>query len=274
MTSIRENSLDTSHEQSPAEHGPDHENEAHSFDPAFKWRRLFAEMWGTFLLVLVAAGAGVVAAESLGEVTLGMQVVAPGLMVMVIIYFMGTVSGAHLNPAITLAFAMRSNFPWRHVPGYMLAQLIGGVAAALFLRGMFGSMSEFGASLPGSGISNGRALAMEIVLTTGLVNTILGTASGARNIGPHAAIAAGSYIALAGLWSAPISGASMNPVRSLAPDLIRGDFSTTWIYIVGPVLGAMIGAVFERILKGKPTAEGTKTAEGSPQASGSAKHES
>jgi aquaporin Z len=103
---------------------------------------------------------------------------------------------------------------------------------------------------------------MEVVLTAGLVNTILGTASGARNIGTNGAIAVGGYIALAGLWSGPVSGASMNPVRSLAPDVVRGDFRTTWIYIVGPAVGSLIGVAFEWILKGKPTAAGRIAAEG------------
>jgi aquaporin Z len=204
-----------------------------------------------------------VAAKSGGAVTFAMQAVAPGLMVMAIIYFMGTVSGAHLNPAVTLAFAVRRNFPWRRVPAYVLAQLFGGVTAAQFLHAMFGTAGALGATLPGSGISSGTALSMEIVLTAGLVNTILGTASGARNIGTNGAIAVGGYIALAGLWAAPISGASMNPVRSFAPDLVRGDFSTTWIYVVGPALGAMIGVAFEWILKGKPTAAGAIAAQGS-----------
>ena len=106
------------------------------------------------------------------------------------------------------------------------------------------------------------ALAMEVVLTAGLVNTILGTASGARNIGTNGALAVGGYIALAGLWAAPISGSSMNPVRSLAPDVVRGDVHTTWIYLVGPVIGALIGVAFEWILKGKPTAAGTIAAQG------------
>jgi aquaporin Z len=240
-------------------------------DPAHEWRRIFAETWGTFLLVLVAAGGGVVAVKSGGAVTLGMQVAAPGLMVMAIIYFMGTVSGAHLNPAVTLAFAVRRNFPWRRVPGYVLAQLLGGVAAAQFLHAMFGSVGALGATLPGSEISNGTALEIEVVLTAGLVNTILGTASGARNIGSNGAIAVGGYIALAGLWAAPISGASMNPVRSLGPDLVRGDLGTTWIYIVGPVLGALIGVAFEWILKGKPTAAGAIAAQGSLDIDESAK---
>jgi len=232
-------------------------------DPSHEWRRLFAEAWGTFLLVLVAAGGGVVAAQSGGAVTLGMIVVAPGLMVMAIIYFMGAVSGAHLNPAVTLAFALRRNFPWRRVPGYIVAQMVGGVGAAAFLRALFGIVGALGATRPGHGISCGQALAMEVVLTAGLVNTILGTASGARNIGTNGAIAVGGYIALAGLWAAPISGASMNPVRSLAPDLVRGDFATTWIYVVGPLLGALIGVIFEWILKGRPTRAGALAAQGS-----------
>jgi aquaporin Z len=232
-------------------------------DPAHEWRRIFAEAWGTFLLVLVAAGGGVVAAKSGGAVTPGMQAVAPGLMVMAIIYFMGTVSGAHLNPAVTLAFAVRRNFPWHRVPAYVLAQLFGGVTAAEFLHALFGTVGLLGATLPGIGVGNGTALAMEVVLTAGLVNTILGTASGARNIGTNGAIAVGGYIVLAGLWAAPISGASMNPVRSIAPDLVRGDLHMTWIYIVGPVLGALIGVAFEWILKGKPTVAGAIAAQGS-----------
>jgi aquaporin Z len=231
-------------------------------DPAHEWRRIFAEMWGTFLLVLSAAGGGLMIVKSAGAVTLGMAVTAPGLTVMAIIYFMGTVSGAHLNPAVTLAFALRRNFPWRRVPGYIVAQVFGGIAAAEFLHALFGTAGALGATVPGSGISDIAALATEIVLTAGLVNTILGTASGARNIGSNGALAVGGYIALAGLWAAPISGASMNPIRSLAPDLVRGDLGTTWIYIVGPVLGALIGVAFEWILKGKPTAAGAIAAQG------------
>ena len=232
------------------------------FDSSLEWRRVFAETWGTFLLVLVAAGGGVVAAMSGGRVTLGMMVVAPGLMVMAIIYFMGAVSGAHLNPAVTLAFAVRRDFPWQRVPGYIVGQFIGGIGAAVFLRAMFGTIGALGATLPGRGVTSGKALAMEVVLTAGLVNTILGTASGARNIGTNGAIAVGGYIALAGLWAAPVTGSSMNPARSLAPDVVRGDLHTTWIYLVGPVTGALIAVAFEWILKGKPTAAGRIAAQG------------
>lgn len=231
-------------------------------DSTLEWRRMFAESWGTFLLVIVAAGGGVVRDLSGGSLSLAMIVVAPGLMVMAIIYFMGTVSGAHLNPAVTLAFAVRGNFPWRRVPGYFSAQLIGGIAAAVFLRAMFGQVGSLGATVPGVGIGGAKAMVMELVLTAGLVNTILGTASGARNIGTNGALAVGAYIALAGLWAAPISGASMNPVRSLAPDLVRGDFDTSWIYIVGPILGALVAVGFEWILRGKHTDTGTIAAQG------------
>jgi aquaporin Z len=142
------------------------------------------------------------------------------------------------------------------------AQCAGGALAALFLLMVLGKVGRLGATVPGDGIRSAQALAMEIVLTAGLVNTILGTASGARNVGTNGAIAIGGYIALAGLWAAPISGASMNPARSLAPDLVRGEFATTWIYVVGPLLGALVAVAFEWILKGPATREGTRTAQG------------
>jgi aquaporin Z len=150
-------------------------------DSSLEWRRLFAETWGTFLLVVVATGAGVVAAKSNGQVTLTMAVVAFGLMVMAIIYFMGTVSGAHLNPAVTIAFAVRRNFPWRRVPGYIVAQFVGALAAALFLRAVFGNIGGLGATLPGAGVTDAQALLIEILLTAGLTNTILGTAESCKN---------------------------------------------------------------------------------------------
>ena len=119
-----------------------------------------------------------------------------------------------------------------------------------------------GATVPGRNIGNLTALAFETILTVGLVNTVLGTASGARNIGSNGALAVGGYIALAGLWAAPISGASMNPIRSFAPDLLRGNFETSWIYVIGPCLGAFIAVGFEWILKGKATEAGDRAARG------------
>jgi aquaporin Z len=242
------------------------EREAHVsaekfIDPKREWRRLFAEGWGTFLLVLAAAGAAMVAAKTGGKVTPAAAAVAPGLMVMAVIYFMGAVSGAHVNPAVTLAFAARRNFPWMRVPGYIAAQFIGGILAVLFLRAVLGTAGQLGATMPHD-IDAVSAFFLETVLTAGLVVTILGTAAGGRNVGANAAIAIGGYIALSGLWAGPITGAAMNPVRSLAPDIVRGDFSTSWVYVAGPLVGAMIAVGFEWILKGPPTREGTRAAQG------------
>ena len=231
-------------------------------DDHLEYRRLFSEAWGTFLLVLVAAGGGVVGALPLGSsLTLASKALAPGMMVMAIIFFMGTVSGAHLNPAVTLAFAVRGNFPWRRVPGYIVAQFVGAVLAALVLQWLFGGIMN-GATVPAQGVSGLVAVLTEALLTLGLVSVILGTATGARNIGVAGAVAVGFYIGLVSVWGAPVSGASMNPMRSFAPDLVGGDLSHYWIYLAGPLLGAMAAVVFEYILRGRPTKAGAAAAQG------------
>jgi aquaporin Z len=220
-------------------------------DPSREWRRLFAELFGTFLLVLVGAGAGVVNTVSHGAIGRGAAVTAPGLTVMAVILFMGAVSGAHLNPAVSIAFAARGDFPWRRVPGYIVVQLVGATLAVLFLDAMFGKVGMLGATVPGAGINDGQALLMELVLTVGLVSTILGTASRSQNVGPLSAVAVGGYIILAGLWSSPITGASMNPARSFAPDLVLGDFTHYWVYGVGPIAGALLATGIAFILRGR-----------------------
>jgi aquaporin Z len=227
-----------------------------------EWRRLFSEFFGTFLLVVVAAGAPMVDAVSKGLVPLDAQVVAPGLMVMGIIYFMGMVSGAHLNPAVTLSFATRGNFPWKRVPGYVVAQLVGAVGAALLLRALFGNAAHVGATLPGPGFSSIKVMIVEALITLGLVSVILGTASGARNVGANAAIAVGGYIALAGLWAAPVTGASMNPARSFGPQLVSGDWTSWWAYVAGPLIGGAIAVGVAWILRGPPSKTATIAAEG------------
>ena len=204
-------------------------------DPSLEWRRLFSELLGTFMLVLVAAGGGILHGK--GQISLAAAVVSPGLMVMAIILFMGAVSGAHLNPGVSLAFAMRGDFPWKRVPGYIVIQLIGATLACLFLEAVFGNVQHLGATLPGPGYANWQALLMEIVLTATLVSVILGTASAAQNVGAIAALGVGGYIALAGLWSAPVSGTSMNTARSFGPALVSGDFSSFWVYALGPIAG-------------------------------------
>jgi aquaporin Z len=167
-----------------------------------------------------------------------------------------------------VAFAARGHFPWRRVPGYVLAQLIGALAAAGLLRLMFGTAGELGATFPGRGISAGIALTMEIVLTVGLVTVILGTSSGARNVGHNAAIAIGGYVALAGLWASPVSGASMNPARSLGPALVSGDLHDWWIYVVGPVAGALLAVAAAWALRGRPSAAADTAAQGTSKARG------
>jgi aquaporin Z len=219
-------------------------------DPSQEWRRLFSELFGTFLLVLVGAGGGVIDAVSHGAIGRGAEVAAPGLTVMAIILFMGAVSGAHLNPAVSVAFAARGDFPWRRVPGYVVAQLAGATFAVLFLEAMFGNVGMLGATLPGAGVGGGQAVLMEFVLTVGLVSTILGTASRAQNVGPLSAVAVAGYVILAGLWSSPITGASMNPARSFGPDLVLRDFNHFWVYVAGPLAGGLVAVGISWILRG------------------------
>jgi aquaporin Z len=218
-------------------------------NPKLEYRRLFSELLGTFFLVLVAAGGGILHAK--GQISLAAAVVAPGLMVLAIILFMGAVSGAHLNPGVSLAFAVRGDFPWRRVPGYIIVQLLGATLACLFLLAVFGNIEHLGATLPGPGYKDWQALLMEIVLTAGLLSVILGTASGAQNVGRIGALGVGGYIALAGLWAAPVSGASMNPARSFGPALVSGDWTAYWVYVAGPLLGAAIAVGCAVILRGR-----------------------
>jgi aquaporin Z len=218
-------------------------------DPRLEYRRLFSELLGTFMLVLAAAGGGILHAK--GEISLAAAVVAPGLMVMAIILFMGAISGAHLNPVVSLAFALRRDFEWRRFLGYVVAQLVGATLACVFLLAVFGNIEHLGATLPGAGYHDWQALLMEIALTGVLVSVILGTASAAQNVGTLAALGVGGYIALAGLWAAPVSGVSMNPARSFGPALVSGHWTSYWIYVVGPFLGAGIAVVFASILRGR-----------------------
>ncbi len=220
-------------------------------DPRQEWRRLFSELFGTFLLVLVAAGGGMMSQAFPNTIGRSAAVVAPGLMVMGVILFMGKVSGAHLNPAVSLAFALRGDFQWRRVPGYVVVQLAGATAACLFLKAVIGVSAKYGSNYPAHGFSNGAAFWMEFILTLGLVSVILGTASGAQNVGLFGAIGVGGYIALAGLWGSPISGTSMNPARTFGPDLIGRDWTSYWVYVAGPIAGAAAAVLIAFILRGR-----------------------
>jgi aquaporin Z len=220
-------------------------------DPRQEWRRLFAEVLGTFFLVLVAAGGGMMGHAFPNTISRSAAVVAPALMVMAIILAMGKVSGAHLNPAVSIAFALRRDFPWKRVPAYIIAQLVGASLAALFLRGVINVSSTYGSNYPAHGYSQMAAFWMELILTMGLVTVILGTASGAQNIGIMGAFGVGGYIALAGLWGSPISGASMNPARTFGPDLVGSNFTAYWVYVAGPIAGAILAVGIAYILRGR-----------------------
>jgi aquaporin Z len=217
-----------------------------------EWRRLFAELLGTFFLVLVAVGGGMVSAK-FGDNAIGQAalVTAPGLMVGAAILFMGSVSGAHLNPGVSLAFALRGDFPWTRVPGYIVAQFAGACLATLLLVALIGAHQTAGLTLPGASISTTTAMLWEVVLTVGLVSVILGTASGAQNVGAMNAMAVAAYIALAGAWAGPVSGASMNTARSLGPALVLGEGRAWWAYLVGPVVGSIVAVGIAYLLRGR-----------------------
>jgi aquaporin Z len=219
-------------------------------DSSQEWRRLFSELLGTFFLVLVAAGGGMMGQAFPDTISRAAAVTAPGLMVLAIILFMGRVSGAHLNPAVSIAFALRRDFPWWRVPGYIVVQLAGAALAAWFLQAVIDVSASFGSNYPAASFSDGRAFLMEMVLTFGLVSVILGTASGAQNLGVIGALGVGSYIALAGLWGSPISGASMNPARTFGPDLVGADFHAYWVYVAGPLAGAVVAVGTAFVLRG------------------------
>lgn len=234
------------------------------WDSSYEWRRLFSEALGTFLLVLAAVGAGMVNAKFGGNaVPEPAAVVGPALMVVAVILFMGSVSGAHLNPAVSLAFALRGDFPWKRLGGYIAAQFAGAVLATLVLAGLLGRQGSAGMTLPGSGISTLTAFWWEMLLTAGLASVILGTASGAQQLGPIAAFGVGSYLAVAGLFGAPVSGASMNPARSLGPALVFGNWTAWWAYLAGPLAGSVIAAGLAWVLRGPGGGTaGTRAAQG------------
>lgn len=227
------------------------------------WIRLIIELLGTFVLVTVAAGAGVINHYAGGgPISRTAAVIAPGAVVMAMIYAWGPLSGLHINPAVTFAFAGRRVFPAAWVVPYWVAQFAGAICAALFLQGMFsdvGAGGNYPITKPGG---DWKSLVMEIVLTTILVSIILNTATGARSIGHNAAIAVGSTVALLGLFASPISGASMNPARSLGPDIVSNDYTGWWVYVAGPVIGAAIAVAIIGMVRGLPVKEEREAAEG------------
>ncbi len=212
-------------------------------------RRAGAKAAGTYALVTAGCGAIVVNArtDALGHVGVALTF---GLVIMVMIASMGHVSGAHFNPAVTVAFTLARHFPWRDVPAYVAAQLAGAVAGALTLRTILVDVGTLGATVPSD--SALQSLGMEILLTTTLMFVITAVATDTRAVGELAAVAIGATVALDALWGGPVSGASMNPARSFGPALVSGIWSDHWVYWLGPLVGASIGAFIYGWLRAAP----------------------
>jgi aquaporin NIP len=211
-------------------------------------RSLVAELIGTFALVFAGAGAIMVNAKThqLGHVGVAISF---GLVITVMIYAVGHISGAHFNPAVSLAFALTRHFPWSRVAAYWAAQVTGAILAAAILRGSLGNIANVGATLPSG--SQGQSFLWEIILTFFLMFVILAVATDTRAVGEAAAIAVGATVGLDAMFGGPISGASMNPARSLGPALISGDLHALWIYLVAPPLGAALGALAYQFVRGE-----------------------
>jgi MIP family channel proteins len=203
-------------------------------------RALAAEAIGTFALVFAGAGAVMVDAKTheLGHVGVALTF---GLVIMAMIYAVGHVSGAHFNAAVTFAFALTRHFPWRRAVAYWAAQLTGALVAAGLLRASLGDIAHVGATLPSG--SQGQSFLWEVVMSAFLMFVILAVATDTRAVGEAAAVAIGGTIGLDAMFGGPISGASMNPIRSLAPALVSGDLHALWLYIAAPILGASLGGL-------------------------------
>lgn len=205
------------------------------------WRPALAELIGTYGLVFAGTGALTIDAVTGGGVTHVGIGLTFGLVVMVMIYAIGHISGAHINPAVTVAFACTRHFPLRLVPLYVAAQLAGAVLASLTLRGLFGTAGLLGTTLPAG--SDRQSFLLEIILTFFLMFVIMAVATDVRAVGQAAAIAIGGMVGLEALFAGPISGASMNPARSLAPALVSWTWTSQWLYVVGPLVGAIVGGL-------------------------------
>ena len=231
-------------------------------DPHQGWRRLFSELLGTFFLVLAAAGGGMMSHAFPGVISHTAAVTAPALTVMAVILFMGKVSGAHLNPAVSIAFALRRDFPWRRVPGYIVVQLIGATLAALVLHADHQRLGQLRVQLPRQRLLRRGRLLDGAHLDHGPGQRDPGHRLGRPERRRHRRVRGRRYIALAGLWGSPISGASMNPARTFGPDLASTTFTSYWVYIAGPIAGAVIAVGIAFVLRGRG---GDKSAAGAAQ---------
>ena len=229
-------------------------------EPELHMEKPLAELVGTFALVFVGCGSIMVhQIHAIPGAQLNVSLCF-GLVIMVMIYACGHISGAHFNPAVTLAFASINRFSWREVPLYILAQFVGALLASVLLFQLFGPVANLGATLPNTEMA--KVVLMEIVLTFFLMWVITAVATDHRAEGQMAGLAIGGTVALAALMGGPVSGASMNPARSLAPAVIDGNLSTVWLYFVGPLIGAWLGAIcYQRLscIREQPHSDSAKS---------------
>ncbi len=208
-----------------------------------------AEGLGTFGLVFAGCGAIMVDRLSGGQVThVGVGLVF-GLIITAMIYATGHISGAHLNPAVTLGFVLARHFPLRRLVGYWCAQLAGAIAAAACLRLLLGNVAHVGATIPAGSGGAWQSFGLEALLTFFLMFVIMAVATDTRAVGQAAALAIGATVGLEALFAGPISGASMNPARSFGPALVSGTWTSLWVYLLAPPLGAAVAALVYRWLR-------------------------
>jgi len=215
-------------------------------------RLLAAELIGTFALVFAGCGAIMVNQKTgqLGHVGVAITF---GLVIMTMVYAVGHVSGAHFNPAVTLSFALSRHFPRRRVPLYWAAQLAGALIAATILRGSLGNIANVGATYPSG--SDGQAFLWEGVMSFFLMFVIMAVATDTRAVGEAAAIAVGATVGLDAMFGGPITGASMNPARSLGPGIVAGDLHSIWVYLLAPAVGAGLAAVAYALIRGETVSD-------------------
>ena len=212
-------------------------------------RLLAAEFIGTFALVFAGCGAIMVDAKTGALGHLGVAI-SFGLVIMAMIYAVGHISGAHFNPAVTAAFAASRHFPWPRAGAYWAAQVAGAICAAALLRASLGDVADIGATMPTG--SERQSFLWELLLTFFLMFVIMAVATDTRAVGEAAAIAIGGTVALDALFGGPISGASMNPARSIGPALVSGELHALWLYLLAPIAGAALAAVTYQFLRGEP----------------------
>jgi aquaporin Z len=212
-------------------------------------KKYFAEIIGTFAMIFCGCGAMAINEITGGAITHPGVAITWGLIVMAMIYAFGDISGAHFNPAVTIGFAYAKKFPWREVPKYFASQFIGALLACVILWILFPTSETLGSSIPADGFESYKAFILEMILTFFLMVVIINVSTGSKEIGTMAAIAVGGVILLEAMFAGPMTKASMNPVRSLAPALVSGNLQYLWLYLIAPIVGALLAIKTCKLVK-------------------------